>query len=355
MANQVPYGFWRLADQKDRRITEVGVQEIDTAVRQSIEEHNRNLNQIFETFVRRTTDYKLVYSVAQNARLQLLDEDGRARKIKPAGRYEVGFPLRHYGIAWGANWVTRKKMTVGEAASTTRQLLDADVRTVRDDIMISIFDNVGYTFADPVRGNLAVKPFANADTTVYNVMTGADAGATDTHFFPQAGASLLLATVQAVYTEITEHPENGGEVTMFVPSNQRAAVEGLTGFYPVGDPNVRLGSGANELIGTDGLNGPGELFGYVGKVFMREWRQLPNDYCIAIATEGEKPLAMREDEESDLRGFRPAEERSDFPYWENQYIRRFGTGAWNRVGAVVVRVNNGSYAVPTGYANTDRG
>lgn len=355
MANQVPYGFWRLADLKDRRITEVGVTEIDTAVRQSIEEHNRNLNQIFETFVRRTTDYKLLYSVAQNARLQLLDEDGRADKIKPAGRYEVGFPLRHFGIAWGANWVTRKKMTVGEAATTTRQLLDADVRTVRDDIMISIFDNVGYTFADPVRGNLAVKPFANGDTVVYNVMTGADVGATDTHFLPQAGAGLLLATVQTVYTEITEHPENGGEVTMFVPSNQRSAVEGLTGFYPVRDPNVQLGTGTSQLVGTDGLNGPGELFGYVGKVFMREWRQLPNDYCIAIATEGEKPLAMREDDESDLRGFRPAEERSEFPYWENQYIRRFGTGAWNRVGAVVVRVNNASYAVPTGYANTDRG
>ena len=355
MANQVPYGFWRLADLKDRRITEVGVSQIDDAVRQSIEEHNRNLQQMFSTFVRRTTDYKLVYSAAQNARLQLLDEDGRARKIKPAGRYEIGLPLRHFGIAWGANWVTRKKMTVAEAASTTNILLDADRRTVRDDLLISLFDNAGYTFADPVRGNLAVKGLANSDSTVYNVMSGADVGATDSHFIPQSGASLLIATVQAVYTDITEHPENGGEVTMFIPSNQRTAVEAMTGFKPVLDPNISVGSATDTLVGTDGLAGPGELFGYVGKVFMREWRQLPSDYCIAIATQGEKPLAMREDEESDLRGFRPAEERSDFPYWENQYIRRFGTGAWNRVGAAVVRVNNASYAIPTGFTNLDRG
>lgn len=355
MANQVPYGFHRLADLRDRRITEIGVQKIDTAVEQSVEEHRRNLDQMLNTFCQRTTDYKLMYSVAQNARLQLLDEDGRARKIKAAARYEIGLPLRHYGIAWGANWVTRIKMTVGDAADATRTLIDADRRSVRDDLMISMFADTGYTFADPDRGNLLVKTVANGDSQVYNVLTGADVGTTDTHLKAQVGAAVLLTTYQDIWTELTEHPENGDQVTVFVPSNQRANTEGLTGFLPIADPNVQLGSGSNRLVRGDGLDGPGTLFGYVGKCFVREWRQLPSDYLIAITNSGPKPLSMREDAEDELRGFRPAEERSDFPYWENQYVHRFGFGAWNRVGSVIYRINNAAYAAPTGYTSLDRG
>jgi hypothetical protein len=355
MPNQVQYGFHRLADLRDRRITEVGVSVVESAIQQSIAEHNRNLDQMLSAFVRRTTDYKQVYATAQNARLQLLDEDARAQKIKAAGRYEVGFPLRHYGIAWGANWVTRIKMTVGQANDAVALLTDADKRTVRDDIMISLLNNTNYTFADPERGNLGVKALANSDGSTYSVLTGSDVGADDSHYKFQAGASVLLATYQDIYSELTEHPENGGDVTVFVSSNQRAATEALAGFLAVNDNNVQLGTGSSQLVGSDGLSGPGELFGYVGKCFVREWRQLPSDTLIAVAGNGEKPLAMREDEEGELRGFRPAAERADYPYWENQYIHRFGIGAWNRVGAVVYRINNGSYAVPTGFAATDRG
>ncbi len=356
MPNQVQYGFHRLADLRDRRITEVGVQRINQAVEQSIEEHNRNLQQMISTFCGpETSDYKLVYNVAQNARLQLLDEDARAQKIKKAARYEIGLPLRHYGIAWGANFVTRAKMTVQQANDAVATLLDADKRTVRDDIMISLFAAANYTFFDYEFGNLSVKGLANGDGTTYNVLTGADVGADDTHIKAQAGASILLATYQDIYTELTEHPENGETVTVFVPSNQRAATEALTGFLAVNDSNVQLGSGSSRLVGSDGLSGPGELFGYVGKCFVREWRQLPSDYVVAITSGGEKPLKFRVDSESELRGFKPVAERSDYPYWENQYFHRFGIGAWNRVGAVIYRINNASYAVPTGFANTDRG
>jgi hypothetical protein len=354
MPNQVAYGFHRLADVRERRISEVGIDILDQAVRQSFDEHTRNLNQMMENFVRRTSDYKLLYKSAQNTRLQPGDEDSRARKVKAYARYEVGFPLRHFMIAWGANFVTRKKMTVGDVNDVVLQLQDADRRTMRDAIMIALFDNAGYTFTDDTYGSLAVKGLANNDSTVYSLLTGADVGAQDTHYLGTA-ANLTLAVFQALYTELTEHPENGETVTVFIPSNQRATVEGLTGFLAVNDANVALGSGSNRLVGTDGLSGPGELFGYIGKCFVREWRQLPTDYSVAITTSGEKPLAMREDPEEDLRGFRRADDRADFPFYEDQYIRRFGIGAWNRVGAAVLRTNNATYAVPTGFGIANLG
>jgi hypothetical protein len=39
-----------------------------------------------------------------------------------------------------------------------------------------------------------------------------------------------------------------------------------------------------------------------------------------------------------------------FPFFQDNWIRRMGFGGWNRVGAVVMRTGNGSYAVPTNYA-----
>lgn len=354
MANQVPYGFHRLADLKDRRISEVGIDVIGNAVNQSFAEHTRNLNQMMAIFCRFTENYKLMYRTAQNARLQPGDEDSRARKIKAYGRYEVGFPLRHFMIAWGANFVTRAKMKVGDVQETVATLQDADKRTMRDAILIALFDNAGYTFNDPIYGSLAVKGLANNDSVNYNLLTGADTGAQDTHYLGTA-ADLTLAVFQAIYTELTEHPENGETVTVFIPSNQRATVEGLTGFLPIRDPNVQLGSGSNQLVRTDGLQGPGELFGYIGKCFVREWRQLPTNYSVAIAPGGEKPLAIRQDPEEELRGFRRADDRADFPFYEDQYIRRFGIGAWNRVGAAVIRTNNATYAVPSGYAIANLG
>ena len=356
MPNQVPYGFHRLADLRDRKITEIGVQRLNNLVTQSFAEHSRNLDQMMNVFCRRTTNFKLVYNVAQNARLQMLDEDARARKIKAAARYEVGWPLRHYGIAWGANYVTREKMTVQQVQDNVATLQDADVRTLRDAIMIAFFDATGYTFSDDEFGSLSVKGLANGDSTVYNVLTGADVGATDNHYlFAGAATNFTLAAFQAIYQELTEHPENGETVTVFVSTSQRSTIESLTGFRPVADPNIRTGVSTDVLTGTDGLSGPGELFGYIGKCFVREWRQLPTDYHVAIAPGGEKPLAMREDMEESLRGFRRADDRADFPFYEDQYIRRFGIGAWNRVGALVYRTNGASYAVPTGFATTNLG
>lgn len=356
MPNQTPYGFHRLADRRDRLVTEVGVELVDAQVRQSFEEHTRNLNQTMGNLVTFTEEYKTLYKTAQNARLQPGDEDSRGRKIKAQARYEVGFPLRHYNAAWGANFVTLEKMTVSDVADNVAMLQDADRRTVRDAILIAFFDATGYTFADDERGNLAVKPLANGDAVLYNVETGADAGVSDSHFlFPATAIDLTLAAFQAIYTELTEHPENGETVTVWVPTNQRGIVEGLTGFTPVSDANLRQGANATILTGSDGLSGPGELFGYIGKCFVREWRQLPTNYSIALAPGGAKPLAFRQEPQDSLKGFRKAREREDYPFWEAQYFRRFGIGAFNRVGGLVFRSNATSYAVPTGFGLANLG
>lgn len=353
MANQILYGFHNLQDLTNERVTTVGVEKVDTAVQMAVDEHNRQLDALMNFFVTRTTKFKTRFSSVTSARLQPLDEKGRARPIKPSGYYDIALPLQMGGTAWGYDYVTGQKMTVAEVQRITNTMLMADSRWIRDHILSAMFDNDGWTFADPEHGSLSILPLANADTQVYQMFAGGDTGATSQHYLAQANAIDDGADnpFPAIYSTLKAHPENGGEVVAFVPNNLVASIEALATFKPVSDSNVREGANTAVLTGTLNAAVPGTIIGYVDKVWIVEWRTLPDNYIIATTTEGDRPLAMREDVEASLRGFKKVADRDDHPFYERQYLRRAGFGAWNRAGAVVQRIGNGSYAIPTGYSN----
>ena len=351
MANQVLYGFLNLKDAFSERIEDVGVGVVNAAIDATIAEHNRALNDLMSLFVDNTTQYKLRNKVPGAASLQPLDENGRALPVKVAGYYDIAFPLQMAGIAWGQTYYASKKMRVEDANNTMATLVTADKRWMRDRIMAALFTNVNWTFTDPEHGSLTIKPLANGDTDTYLIQAGTDAGATDTHFLAQA-AAIADATdpFPAIYTELAEHPENSGDVVAFIPTSNKAAVEALSGFYPTTDPNLRVGSAATVVSGSLGATIPGTLFGYhEAGVWLAEWKALPANYLIATMTGGPRPIGMREEPESSLRGFNRVAERNDYPFFESQYLRVAGFGAQNRVGAVVQRVSNGAYAIPTNY------
>lgn len=355
MANQLLYGFIQIKDLATRRVTEVGVQVVNDAINQAVAEHNRQIEAILALFGEQTTDFKVKFNSPTVARLQPLDENGRARPIKFAGQYPVAFPLQDGGTAWGATYKAAQKMTVQEANDITATLTSADVRWLRDHILAALFANTSWTFNDPEHDALTIEGLANNDTVKYLVHAGADVGAIDTHYFAQAAAIADVTNpYPTIYTEISEHPENDGEVVAFIPSNLKATTQALATFYDVRDPNVTEGSGVSVLSGTLGIplpSGPKSLLGYTDKVWIVEWKSLPDNYIVAMPTAGTRPLKMREDEVDTLRGFKKVAQRDDHPFYESQWLRSAGFGANNRVGALVYRIGNGSYAVPTNYTS----
>ena len=137
-----------------------------------------------------------------------------------------------------------------------------------------------------------------------------------------------------------------------VPTGLKASIEALTNFYPLNDGNLNNGSGVTTLSRAPSVQTPGQLFGYhAEKVYFYEWKSLPAGYMIATTSMAEKPLAMRQHPEAQLRGFSQVATREDYPFWEAQYVRWAGFGSWNRVGAVVMRIGNGTYAVPSNYSS----
>ena len=354
MANTVAYGFQSLIDVFAERVTTVGTAVVWDAIEASVAEHNRQLTALMALFTRPAPRPKIRYKTPSVARLQPSNELGRARPIRVAGFYDVAFPIQMGSAALGENFIAGAKMTVDDANRLTNALTGADARWMRDHILASLYTNNTWTYDDPDDeiGALTIQPLANGDTVKYTVMTGADDGATDTHFLAQAGAIADGATdpFQTIHDELMEHPDNSGEVIAFIPTNLKATVFALSAVMPAQDPNVRAGNASDVLVGELGVAHPGEIFGYhSARVWCVEWRSLPNDYIIATTTTGESPLGMREDEETELQGFRQVGNRDDFPYSEVQYMRRAGFGGWNRVGAVVLRVGNASYTEPTNY------
>lgn len=353
MANQIIYGFHNLKDLAGKRVTEVGVSVVDQAIQQALTEHNRQMDAATGLFIRKTTDFKIKYKSNSKQRLQPLDDAGRARPIQVAGMYEIALPILKAGTAWGADRISRAKMTVQDANDITSDLLMADLRWNRDHIFAALFTNVTWAFPDDEHGSLTIQPLANGDTVTYQIQTGADVGAVDTHHLAQANAiDSSNDPFPTIYTELTEHPENMGEVVATIPTNLRSAVEALPGFYPIGDRRIRPGANQAELVGTLSVNVPGKIIGYHDSgVWISEWMSQPSSYIVAVTTEGERPIAMREHPEAELQGFKQVAIREDHPFWESQWERYAGFGAWNRVGAVVMRIGNGSYAIPSGYTS----
>ena len=245
---------------------------------------------------------------------------------------------------------TRAKMTVADANRLTAFMLAGDRVWVRDQILAALFETTAYNYIDPQYGTLSVQPLANGDAVAYDRNGGAPA--VDTHqLFHNNDIVDLADPFPAIREELMEHPENSGEVLALMPSSRRAEIEALTGFHKVADPNIAQSIASDRLVGSLGVSVPGEVIGYHDAgVWIAEWKSLPADYGIAVTTGGEPALAMREEPERSLQGFyQVPEDRNDHPFYERQWARHAGFGAWNRVGALVIEIDDSSYGIPSGY------
>lgn len=360
MQNVVLYGFADLAHRYQDRVTTVGVEDVMGAIQQSLAEHNRQISALSALFAEPTTDFKMQFRTASHYRLQPLDQNGRAMPIAVAGHYDVSWPIKQAGLARGENYITGIKQTVGELAADVQAITEADARWMRDMILAAIYNNKAWDYADDLHGTLSISPLANGDTVKYNLRKGDDQNATDDHYLAQAGAIADGAATEPytiAYEELMEHPENeGATVIAFIPTNLKATTRALSNFYEESDPNLIYGQDTTRLGVPPGIVVPGEVIGYVGggntRVWVYEWRAMPNDYIIhlAVGAPGGKPLRMRQHAEPELQGFKMIATRDDYPYSESQWVRWAGFGAWNRVGATVTRIGNASYAIPAGYA-----
>lgn len=359
MANQVIYGFHTLQQRFAEPVQAVGEQVINTAITQAIQEHNDQLNKFTRLFLQAgITDASRTFRLGTTTRNQPLDEFGRPLPIRGGAQYSVGLPMILSGNAIGRTWLEAQKLRVEDVNRIVADIIDGDRSWVFDHILAALVNNASYPFIDRDKGTVTVLPIANGDTQVYSVPNGAFSGSTDNHLLAQANAIGAGADnpFPTIFQELAEHPENGGagsgRVIAFIPTNLKASVTGLATFYRPTNSDLTPGNAATILTGNLGVDVPGTVLGMEDSgVWVVEWPRLPSNYIIAVATSGQPAIAERVDDQTSLRGFIEVEGNQDFPWYQRNWIRQVGYGAWNRVGALVMRIGNGSYAVPTGYAS----
>jgi hypothetical protein len=358
MANVNEYGLLQLIDlglldpNQNARVADSGL--LASGILYDNARHNADINALLGTFSVTTTEYTEEVDQFGSARNQPLDENGRSIPIKPLAPYTVAYPIQGSGNAWGANFVTRAQLTVRELARTLSRMYRGDYIWVRDHVLGALFANTSYNFRDPTgKGTLVVRGLANSDSTsFYSSTTGSSAA--DTHYLAQAAAISDSANpYPTIRTELTEHPDNGETVVAFVPTALMATTSALADYNGVAvNPNLVLGSDERRLSATLDIVLPPRAVvrGQMDDgTWIVEWPDLPADIIIAITVDGAKPLARRQFPLEELQGFRPAQIREDHPFWEEQWHRWEGYGARSRIGAVVYRVGNASYAIPTNY------
>lgn len=360
MANQNNYGLFQMIDlgilnpNEEANTVDSGL--LTSGILMDAQRHNEDINAVLSLFCEDTTEYQMEVNQTAGGRSQPVDQNGRAFPVKPVAPYTVGFPLLGSGSAMGFNYITGAQMTVRDMAKTLSTMYRGDVAWVVDHVLAALFLDDGYNHRDITNhGTIVVEGLANGDATLYYSVTTGDT-ATDNHLLATASAIADNANpYSTMKAELLEHPDNSGDVVAFIPTASVATTTALAEFNSaLIDPDITLGSNTDRLTGTLGLSLPpgAELKGKTDSgVWIVEWPKLPTGYMIGTTTGGRKPLARRRFVQPTLQGFKATGTREDFPYFEEQWQRWEGYGALNRVGALVQRIGDGTYAVPTNYTS----
>lgn len=355
--NAISYGFINLEDQFARRVQEVGVQRVFTALEESAAEHTRVINAMTAGFATRTTVAQEQYELPGAATLQPMDESGVPKPIVTGGSYQVAYPIQGGGIAYGFNRVTRAMATVQEVNSYMITTQNADADWLARHMIAALLDNTSWTFEDKVGpngsrglGNITIQPLANGDTVTY-VKNGMTAPSTDNHYYAQAAAIADAANpFPTIMTELHEHPgQRGAPVVAYISSSLVTSVTGLATFVEAPDPDITEGSGSDRLINSIQRGFGDEVLGKIkGGPWVVEWSKLPSGYGIAQAV-GHAPLKMREYPAPELQGLFPENFSPDGNHNEARMLRYAGFGVGNRVAAVVFQIGNATYQIPSGW------
>jgi len=352
MANTLAYGFVGLESIFAEKLEDVNVQIVMDAITQSVDEHNRQVTAMTGDMFAFTDQYKVRFQQPGSGTLQPLDEWGNPMPVKSAGFYDVAFPIQGGGTAWGDNRVSRALMTVDDVNRLVLDSLQRDADWIKRHMLAAIFDNTTWTYSDPSHGSLTVQPLANGDAVTYVKRSGAVA--VDTHHLAQA-AAIADATnpFDDIYLDLTEHPVNAnGQVVCYVPTSNKAAVEGLAGFVEIGDPDVNEGVNTATISGRIDRGWGDEVIGKVNKCWIVESGILPDNYIVSNVRGAAPPLWARQYTASSLQGLITENHSPDGNMQEQRYIRYLGFGSYNRVGAMVnfIEAGDTTYDIPAGFA-----
>jgi hypothetical protein len=358
MANNIlNYGFHNYSALAANRIAEMDAQVVFDMVNTSAAMHTERVNALLSGLTERITEFRRKFILSAPVDMQPVTSDSSSKPVKPLLSYNVDLPLRRWGSKFGLDYETAAKITLAELEALTMTMLMGDGKTMKRHMLASIFTNTDWSFADDDHGTLTIKGLANADGTLYPQAAG---GTEDSqHYLAQAAAIADNANpYDNIYAQLKKHPSNNvgpsTPIVCYIPTNLVATTKALANFVDLAATDIRMGADNSEVVAAASLINQVKAFGdeVLGKCdgcWIVQWGALPPGYIFAHAQGAGPVLGMREQPEAALQGLHTLRDTSS-PVLQSTEMRRIaGFAVMNRVAALVYRIGDASYAIPTGY------
>lgn len=351
--NAITYGFMQLADVYDRRVSDVEPERIDSAVYQSAELYQRDLDAVVGELVVDTTERDGAFELPTTGELQPGSENGTPVPTQNYKEIVQGYPMWRGMDSFGWNREAYAKLQVGDMDKQMLAVQNKDARWNFRRIFASFFTNASWTFKEPKRTDVTVRGLAvTGDGAIYMDQNGDMTPAN--HYTFQAGAIANDANpYTANETILRAHPSNTGQIIHYIPSGLVDATKALEGWFPY-NPNdglVDYGDGVDLAAARVGqfIGFGNEIVGVVSDGIVVLSRRLPAGYVVSLVQGVDKPLFRRQEPEADLQGLQvvPFTVDSNFRKWD--FYRKAGYAVRNPIAMAVRQIENGSYAIPSGY------
>jgi hypothetical protein len=334
------------------RLEQMGEERVAAAIQRELDIHGATLAEQMREFAEITTDNQRRDAAhGTSGEMVPLTETGRApTQIVERGPVTVGFPLEGWQFAIGWTQRALDRASANRLALQVNEARAAHIRRLQAQLKVALYAPTNKTIRDYLTENkidLAVKRFYNGDG--WDIPLGPNGevfdGATHTHYL--AGAALTAPLAMAMIDTVREH-NPGVDVRVVINQGNEAEWSALTGFKAFQEQGVVRAAGQLTGPDIDLRNQANRAIGrfHGAEVWVKPWAL--DDYAVAYAMSGPKPLVLRVPENrGGVPALRLAATNKAYPLLAEFMESEFGFGAGNRAGAAILYPGGASYAVPT--------
>ena len=340
-------------------VSTLGQRAVYDAIQVCLAQHNADLNAAMAVFLEgTTTEFRWRYKLPGGGYLQRRGGLARVAAMKGKGHWDVALPLEDFGAGLIDSEIELAYMSLAELNRHLDTITQANINTVRREILAALFCNAVWNFEDEVKGTLAVQPLANGDSVVYPPVIGAETEATETHYLSAGYVTSAISNTnnpfKVVRAELEQHfgkPTGGSNIVSFFNPTATDYVEALADFDEVDQRDIVVGANADRVVNLPSAL-PGKILGKANGVWAVEWDHVPDTYSLSISLDAPKPLFKRIDPpETGLgSGLQLVSKNEVYPFSDATYRNRLGFGVGNRLNGVAMFFSASPYAIPASLA-----
>lgn len=349
----VPGGIATIPGMRGTTVDGQNVNEIWNEMQMMLAAFNASASQFVANLTFDTVKANEKVGVPTSPGFQKATEFGRPSKVRLTN-VARGFPLDHYDLGDGFTQEFIDSNTGAQLLAIQATVLNSWETLRRELVLDAIFRNTNYTDKD----GIAVKALYNADGEVPPAIKRWTHTGSHTHYLTTAGASLVVADLDALADDLIHHGfKEFGDATFILHANRLEVqtIRGFTGYVPAEEATV-----PTELPGSGVIRGrqgsaPGSLRvqGYIGEWVVVENNDIPEGYLLGQVSGGpfdtRNVVGLRRHDNPSVGGqLRLIEgNRQNYPLYDSVYDGYLGAGVAQRGAAAVMQVTAGAYTRPT--------